>query len=79
MAVVVIVGVGMTVLVEMVVGMGMLVGVVMAVRMRMGVGNTVVGVLVRMFVGMLVGVIAAANMIVVDMHSRSLLLLFFLL
>ena len=44
-------------------------GMVVAMRMFMGMGNTIMGVLVGMFVGMAVAMIAAANMIVVDMHS----------
>ena len=68
-AAIVAVAVGMTVIVEMVMGMGMVMDVVVAVGMLMGVRHTIVGVLVRMFVGVLVGVITAANMIVMDMHN----------
>ena len=59
----------MAVFVKMIVGVGMVMGMVVAVRMFVGVGNTVVGVLMGMFVGMAVAMIAAANMIVMDMHS----------
>ena len=59
----------MAVFVKMIVGVGMVMGMVMFVTVAVGVGNTVVGVLMGMFVGMAVAMIAAANMIVMDMHS----------
>jgi hypothetical protein len=65
----VIVVVLMAVFVKMVVRMGMIVGMVVFVTMGMGVGNAIVGMLVGVFMGMAVAMIAAANMIVMDMHS----------
>lgn len=66
----------MVVAVEVVVvmGMAMLVGVLMAVGVGMGVA--VVDVLMGMFVGMGV-VVTAADMVVIDMHSKRSFAFFF--
>ena len=55
---------------QMLVRMGMLMVVGMTVAMLVGVGNTVVGVLVGVGMGMLVAVIAGADMVMVQMHRE---------
>ena len=63
----------MTVLMQMIVVVRMLVGVGMFVLVFMGVDMTVVGVLVRMNMGVLVIMLATGDMVVIDVHGIILL------
>ena len=59
----------MTMLMQVIVAVRMLMGVGMFVVMFMGVSMPIVGVLVRMRVGVLVVMLATGDMIVVDVHG----------
>lgn len=65
--------VGMGMIVQMVVVMGVYMVMLMGVLMRMGMGNTVMGVLVGVFMGMRMLVLrsTAGNVIFVDVHCNS--------
>ena len=63
-------GVGMTLLMQMLMVMGMLMRMGMFMGMLVRMGNTVVGVLMGMLVGVRMGVLAAANVVMMDMHSN---------
>jgi hypothetical protein len=58
-----------TVRMQVIVAVRMLMGVGMFVVMFMSVGVTVVGVLVRMCVGVLMVVLATIEMVVIDVHG----------
>ena len=70
-----VVGVVMAMQMLVVMGMCMVVGVLVVVLM--GMGYTIVGVLMGVRMGMFMGVSAATNMIVMDMHSIFSFMLFF--
>lgn len=61
--------VGLGIVMQMVVGMGMGMLVAVFVGMLVGVRNTIVGVLMGMGMTMAVVVVAAGNMIVIQMHK----------
>ncbi len=72
--------VGMGMIVQMVVVMGVYMVMLMDVGMRMGMGNTVMGVLVGVFMGMRMLVLrsTAGNVIFVDVHCNSSFVFFLL-
>jgi hypothetical protein len=70
---------GMVVTVEVIVLMGMHMVMAVGVGMLVGVGNTVMGVLMRMGMAVVVVVMTAGNMIMIQMHMDKLLYCFFLL
>ena len=78
MGAVMVVGVFMTVLMQVVMVMRMLVGMRVRVIVGMGMGHAVVGVLVGMGVVILVAVVAGADMVVMQMHKQDAPLSFFL-
>ena len=61
---------GMTFPVEVIVVMGMRMAVSMLMAMLMRMGNAVMGMLVGMAMGMAVVVIAAGNMVMMNMHKN---------